>query len=114
MRRWRRAVVLASVGAAIGCGGRDHPTDPGPVGSTSSNVSVRDNAFDPSATTVPVGTSVTWTWTGSAQHNVTFDDGPASGTQGSGTYQRAFSTAGFYKYHCTVHGTAMAGTVTVQ
>jgi plastocyanin len=83
-------------------------------GSTSTDVSVVDDAFRPAATTVPVGSAVTWTWNGTQQHNVTFDDGPASATQGSGKFVRTFATAGTYKYHCTIHGPAMAGSVTVR
>ncbi len=85
-------------------------------GSTSSSISVIDNAFNPSATTVAVGTTVTWTWSGSASHDVTWDDGSNlhSATQSSGTYSRTFSAAGTYKYHCSVHGAAMSGSVTVQ
>jgi plastocyanin len=85
---------------------------------------VNNNRFAPNATTVAVGTTVTWTWdscgddgyggTACVAHTVTFDDGAGSARQSSGSYDRAFSTAGTYPYHCTVHGTAMAGTVTVQ
>ena len=81
---------------------------------TTNSVSVDDDFFQPSATTVAVGTTVTWTWIGSIGHNVTFDDGPHSATQASGTYTRTFAAAGTYKYHCTIHGVAMSGTVTVQ
>jgi plastocyanin len=77
-------------------------------------VSVGDDFFSPAATTVTAGTTVTWTWKGSISHNVTFDDGTASATQSSGTFSRVFNTAGTYPYHCTIHGTAMSGSVTVQ
>ncbi len=94
------------------------PTGPtggtGGTGSTSNAISVNDNSFSPSATTVPIGTTVTWTWNGRNPHDVTFNDGPKSDTQTSGTYSRTFSAAGTYNYHCTVHGTAMSGSVTVK
>ena len=116
--------ILALV-AVVGCGGGSSyggsPTGPGNTGgnnntggSTSSSISVGDNYFSPAATTVPAGTTVTWTWAGSVNHNVTFDDGAASSTQASGTYSRTFSTAGTYAYHCTIHGASMSGTVTVH
>ena len=61
--------------------------------------------------------SVTWTWSpGDVNHNVTFQDGPASATQSSGTYQRTFTTAGTYPYYCSIHKTSygMVGTIVVQ
>ena len=66
--------------------------------------------------TIPApGTTVTWQWAPDAvEHNVTFDDGPQSPTQSSGTFPRTFANAGTYAYHCTIHGAAvMHGTVTV-
>jgi plastocyanin len=64
---------------------------------------------------VATGTTVTFTWnSGATQHNVTFDDGPASANQASGTYQRTFGTAGSFPYECTIHGSAMSGTITVE
>ena len=45
-----------------------------------------------------------------------FDDGSniSSGSQSSGTFSRTFTAAGTYKYHCTIHGSAMSGQVVVQ
>ena len=118
VRALSTAIGAMSVILAASCGGggsgNGGPTGPGTgSGATSSDVSVADNYFSPSATTIAVG-SVTWTWTGSQSHNVTFDDGNASPTQASGTYTRRFNVAGTYSYHCTIHGTAMSGTVTVK
>jgi plastocyanin len=100
--------------------GTGNPPPTGP-----NDVTVENNSFSPAARTVSPGTTVNWTWdtctsggygggTSCVSHNVTFDDGVASSTQGSGTYSRAFPAAGTYKYHCTIHGTSMSGTVTVQ
>ena len=122
MRSLSFAIGALSLIVAAGCGGGSDngnasPTGPGNggggSGATSNDVTVGDNFFSPSATTVPVG-SVTWTWSGSMSHNVTFDDGNASPTQASGTYTRRFSAAGTYSYHCTIHGAAMSGTITVK
>lgn len=134
MRLAARMTLLLIV-AAAGCGGAS--TDPGSGGnttgnnpppqnppSTSSSVTVINNYFDPSVTTVPVSTKVTWTWDACGSdgyggqsctsHGIIFDDGTASGTQTQGTWSRTFATAGTYKYHCPVHGTAMSGTIVVQ
>ena len=131
MRLAARIAILL-IAAAAGCGGSS--TAPGSGGNnnnpppnpnnTSSSITVNNDFFDPSATTVPVGTRVTWTWnacsgdgyggTTCISHQVLFDDGTTSGMQSDGTWSRTFTAAGTYKYHCTVHGTAMSGTVTVQ
>ena len=123
---WARLVATSGaitlLAAACGGGGGGGATGlttttgggGGGGGSTSTDVSVVDDAFTPVATTVPVGAAVTWTWNGSLRHNVSFDDGTASDTKGSGTYVRTFATAGTYKYHCTIHGPGMAGSVTVR
>lgn len=125
--RLSSALAMLVLATALGCGGSSgYPTSSGnntggtggtgTGGSTSSSISVVDNSFDPAATTVTAGTTVTWTWNGSAQHNVTFDDGSGlkSATQNSGTYSRTFASAGTYSYHCTIHGAGMSGTITVK
>lgn len=106
------AMTLAVVASCGGGYGSNSVTGTG--GGGGSAVSVLDNYFSPSATTVTSGTKVTWTWGGVHSHNVTFDDGVASATQSSGTYARTFTTAGTYAYHCTIHGTNMSGSVTVK
>ena len=115
--------IGAALITAAGCGGGSDgygsgPTDRGApggtTGSTSSSITVSNNRFDPAATTVPTGTTVTWTWAqGAADHNVTFADGTRSATQATGTYTRSFGTAGTYTYQCTLHS-GMNGTVTVR
>ena len=118
----RPVVRLALASLLLGCGGGDDGTGPaagggggaGGGGSTSSAIDVRDNAYSPSATTVPVGTTVTWTWRGQAAHDVMFTATEKSEVQTTGTYQRRFDAAGTYDYHCTVHGVGMSGRVVVQ
>jgi len=101
--------ITAVLGAGTSCG---DSTGPG-----GNSVSVEDNLFDPDNLTVAPGTTVTWTWNASVDHNVTWDGAgqPApSPTQSSGSYSRAFATAGTFDYHCSIHGPAMSGTITVQ
>lgn len=79
-------------------------------------VSIVDFGFTPGALTVAVGTTVTWTNTGSARHNVTSDTGSELGSANlstNGTYSHTFSSKGSFAYHCTIHP-SMQGTVTVQ
>jgi large repetitive protein len=114
----------------------ENGTPSGPVATTS--VSVEDDLFDPSAIRVSGGATVTWTWAGNEEHNVTWEDpgsdpddddyggagGQAGGgmdnspSQTSGTHQVTMpSQAGVYVYYCTFHGsptTGMRGTVEVE
>lgn len=135
--------VVALLLAACGGGGSSYSTGPGgnnpggtnpggtnPGGGNSSpnTVTLTASEFQPSTITVATGTTVTWNWnscddTGGyggystcVSHNILFDDGSniSSGAQSSGTFSRTFATAGTYKYHCTIHGSAMSGQVVVQ
>jgi plastocyanin len=135
---------LAVIGAALltvtsvsGCGGGSsgYPTGSGgqnpppggqpPPSSTTNAITVENNRFNPAATTVTLGTTVTWTWDACTDdgyggrtcvdHNVTFDGGGGgSATQSAGTYTRQFSTLGNFSYRCTVHGPSMTGQVVVR
>ena len=120
-------VLTAATAAMAGCGGGGgDSTGPDPQPKRGNAVSVSNNAFTPASLSVTAGGSVTWTWNscsggdvyGGGQtcvsHNVTFDQGPSSATQSSGTFVRAFPTAGTYDYHCTIHGAAMSGRVVVR
>ncbi|MFL5496926.1 MAG: plastocyanin/azurin family copper-binding protein [Gemmatimonadaceae bacterium] len=128
----KAAFVALAVVSLYACGGGgDSSTAPKtPAGNTpppSNGVSVTNNSFSPTSKVVVGGTTVTWAWnscTGGdpyyggtetcVAHSVTFDDGTTSPTQDKGTYARTFNTAGTYAYHCSQHGTAMAGSITVQ
>ena len=82
-------------------------------------VTIGDNFYDPASVVVTrtdAGARVTWTWTGSNPHTVTFDDGGASSdSMSTGSFSRTFPGAGTFTYFCLVHGrSVMAGTVTVQ
>lgn len=102
------------------------PTTTPPTTSNATEVTVGNNSFSPADISVAVGATVTWTWNTCSDdpygygpscvaHSVTFDNaGPASSTQAQGSYQRTFTAAGTYTYHCAVHGTSMSGKVTVR
>ena len=114
--------LLVSVLAA-GCGGAAGTSpDGGDTGGSSvgtAAVTIGDNFFRSARITVERvdgQAQVTWTWSGSNQHNVTFDaGGPNSVTQSAGTFSRTFTDAGSFAYICTIHGRAvMSGTVQVQ
>jgi len=80
-------------------------------------VNVGNDFFSPHSMTVPVNTLVTWVWLpGDVIHTVTFDADTTimSSFQSSGTYARKFTASGTYSYHCSIHGFAMTGVITVQ
>lgn len=128
-----RALVVALITTSA-CGGASSSpvtgtrnTNPPPPPGTPNSVVITNNSFTPTDLSVATGATVTWTWDtcsggdgyGNGQtcvsHNVTFDDGTASGSQSGGSYSRTFGTAGTYMYHCTIHGAAaMSGRVVVQ
>jgi plastocyanin len=129
--------VISLLVAACGGGGGDSATTPTtrttpttPTTPSATDIRVENNSFTPALLTVAPGASVKWTWAtcsggndpyggGAGQtcvdHSVTWDaDNTGSVTQAQGTYQKQFTVAGTYKYHCAVHGAAMSGTVVVQ
>ena len=109
----REVLAGLAVLATLACGGGG--SDSGlPTGNGGGDITVGNNFFNPTSFSAAPNSTVTWTWnSGGTQHNVTFDDGQHSNTQGSGQYQRTFATAGSYPYHCTIHGVNMSGTITV-
>lgn len=133
--RYAAQITLLLLLAAAGCGGSStgpsnngnnsgNNPPPNTPPATSNSVSVTNDYFTPSSTTVTAGTKVTWTWNTCSgdgyggqtcvSHNILFDDGASSGTQESGSWSRTFAAAGTYNYHCTIHGVSMSGTVVVQ
>lgn len=125
-------VALAVVGLAAcggGGGGGTQTTsppgnNPGNTPPPSNGITVSNNNFSPANKSVAVGANVQWGWNTCSgdpyygqtcvAHSVTFDDGTGSPTQDQGTYSRAFAAPGTYNYHCSVHGAAMSGSITVQ
>lgn len=113
-----RAPMTGIIGPTSGGNkGTSGGTGGGTGGANGSAVKVGNNFYSPSATTVPTGTTVTWTWNaGDVIHTVTFDGDTTimSRFQSSGTFSRTFTSAGTYSYHCSIHGFAMVGSVIVQ
>jgi plastocyanin len=94
-----------------------------PLGSAATaHVSIVDFGYSPATITVTVGTTVTWTNTGTVIHSVTadggaFDSSPSCPTgpciNPGSAFSHVFATAGTFTYHCRVHSN-MHGTVIVQ
>jgi plastocyanin len=122
MRVVRSLSMILALSAALSCqnyGGVS--TGPGGGGGGlgggggGASVQVGDNVYTPAVATVKAGETITWTWVGANAHSVTFNNGPTSATQITGTFQASFSTPGTYFYSCIIHGTqGMGGSIVVQ
>ena len=90
-----------------------------PAWAADSKVDVGDDFYDPSATSVNPGETVTWDWSGGNDHTVTsnsrqidrFKSGIKSGSGAS--FAHTFKYAGRFRYFCEVHPDSMRATVTV-
>ena len=72
---------------------------------TITGTSSADYAFSPGTVSVKKGGKVSWSWSGSAPHNVTFSKlGIASGDSSNGSFKHKFKDKGTFKYTCTIHG----------
>jgi plastocyanin len=90
-----------------------------PAGAATHNVTVRDFVYDPADLTIEVGDTVVWTNT-QGSHNVRSDTlafNSGAVRSGNWTFQHTFASAGDFRYHCTLHGSAggfgMSGVVRV-
>jgi len=95
----------------------------GPVGSVTAGpgiqfVSGHNGSTNAAVDTIPIGGTVTWTWTGSLPHSVqsvgSQSFASSSTMTGSGTYAVKFDAPGTYQYDCAVHGQLMTGTIVVR
>ncbi|MGC6476860.1 MAG: cupredoxin domain-containing protein [Ilumatobacteraceae bacterium] len=91
------------------------PTTSVPMSSSYYSIDISGFSFAPSALTVQVGDTVTWTNLDSATHTVTFNGSPSissGGLQEGGTHSVTFDSVGTYAYGCSPHA-YMEGTITV-
>lgn len=86
-----------------------------------SHVFIHNEAFQPAAIEVPVGTTVTWTNQDNTFHTVTVgnamvmtENPSASGQLAPGsTFSYTFLSRGTFSYYCSDHPNTMRGTVIV-
>lgn len=76
------------------------------------SVHMRDSLFKPTAVTVPVGTTLTFSNDDEIPHNVTGDGLKSGDIDGGKQWQFTFSRAATYHFVCTYHPW-MKGTITV-
>lgn len=126
MSRFTRIISASFVVTLAACGGgtgpygsktqSPPPPPPPPPGNTVSATAAL--AFTPNSLTVNSGETVTFAF-GAVAHNVTFDTPDATtpadipGNNSNVSVDRAFTTAGTYRYHCTIHP-GMAGSIVVR
>jgi len=135
MRLITAAIGCVTLASLAGCGGSsgapssttgvpgNNPNPGGgPVGAVTVGpnvefVSSHNGSQNPAVDTIPVGGTITWTWSGGLLHSVQSVGSTSfasSSTKTAGTYAVTVSAAGTYQYDCAVHGSAMRGTVVVQ
>jgi plastocyanin len=92
-----------------------------PAAAATRNVKIGDDYFvrsgNPPRVAVTKGTTVKWNWTGSRQHNVVVQSGPASfqsALKRYGSYSKKMRKAGRYKIVCSIHAPDMAMTLKVR
>jgi len=105
-------------GAGGGGGGGGGPVGSVTIGPGIEFVSGHNGSTNAAVDTIPVGSTVTWTWSGSLPHSVQ-SQGSASFASsatmtGNGTYAVTFTAPGTYQYDCAVHGQLMTGTIVVR
>ncbi len=106
--------AVVSVAALAACGG-ETSTRSAPetsVAGADVTVVVDDHDYEPEHVEISAGQTVGWNFQDRMDHDVAFDDGPASPIQREGTWTRTFDEPGTYEYLCTLHP-SMTGTVTV-
>lgn len=106
------AVALAPAAVAVGQAGRQE--GPARATVTVTRVKVVNFAFRPRSLTISAGTKVRWV-VREGTHSTTSNTGLwNSGVLSQGeTFGRVFRKAGTFKYHCSVHPSAMRGVITV-
>jgi plastocyanin len=81
-------------------------------------VKMKSLSFDPKLIEITQGDSVTWKNTAYTEHSATSDDTKAAFDTGLIVPGKestiTFKNAGEFKYHCSVHGKSMNGTVVVK
>jgi len=89
-----------------------------PASAEDKSIAAPDYEFAPKSESIDVGDTVTWNFTGPAEHTATSNPGQPekfdSGLKGvGGTFTHTFAKPGKYQYFCRPHEEFMKGIVTV-
>jgi plastocyanin len=111
--RPQRLLAICAIAGAAAVGGQVAATQ----AASGKTVTLRNIAFSPKSLTVSRGTTVTFRWRdGDTAHNVVSKGTKrfkSIGTREMGSQSRTFTSAGTYRYVCTLHP-GMAGRITVR
>ena len=113
--RWVSLMVCIGTGLLLTRAGSVVKGMPIDAAAGPTRVVVDNFSFAPGTTTVPVGTTVTWTNHDDIPHNVVSPEqkfkSPVLDTDE--TFSHTFDAAGTYKYYCSIHP-RMTGQVVVR
>ena len=119
---WLAALTIISLSMGLSCSKNNSnngytPTPPPSPGAAGNTITIASMSFSPASKTVAKGVTVKWTNNDAYPHTATSNDGSSfdSGNiAGGASYVYVAITAGTFEYHCTIHGTAMSGTLIVS
>jgi plastocyanin len=118
-RAWQLAVSLAFIFAVSVAWSAEENDGTKQSDANPTSVEMKSISYDPKSVEVPVGGSIVWTNKAFTNHTATseddgktFDTGEIKPNQSSSSVK--FDKEGEFKYHCTIHGKTMSGTVVVK
>jgi plastocyanin len=123
-RTWIAGVVLSTL---LGCDSMTSPSGGG-GGGTAGHVTVGNTYYrsdhngsqNPAVDTVPVGSTVVWSWNATGPHMIQSTGLPGIFRNSvvmdaaNASYSVTFKNPGTYTYQCGVHGSAMTGLIVVE
>lgn len=136
----KRALLLALLVAAAGCGSDSGPTQPSggnenppnnnpptnnpptnnppTAGAQTHTITLQSASFSPSDLTIKAGDTVVWVNSAAIFHTVTPQGhaqwADASTTVSGEVMRKTFTTPGTYAFFCQPHSASMTGTIVVQ
>lgn len=110
-------LFVAIIAINISCSKSSTDNGGGAVTPSASVSIVGPMSFSPANLSVKVGTVVKWTNTDVTNHTVTSDNGitfNSGNIAPNSIFSYTTTITGTFPYHCTIHGIAMSGTLTVN
>jgi plastocyanin len=118
-RAWQLAVSFAFIFAVSVAWSAEENDGTKQSDAKPTSVEMKSISYDPKSVEIPVGGSIVWTNKAFTNHTATseddsktFDTGEIKPNESSSAVK--FDKEGEFKYHCTIHGKTMSGTVVVK